>query len=131
MQGREDVASGVSVEVDVSAIAQRVIAGEKLGAVTLEVADAAMRPQANSTMKRKWLKDNAEEITEAGIDKEKAFTSFLEGQIDELRYILEEESCDAIDEILDSEEEPEEEPDEEDDEPDEDGDPEDPDEKDE
>lgn len=134
MQGREDVSdSGVTAEVDITAIANRVIAGEKIHAVTLEVADAALRAQANSTKKTRWLKENKDEISEAGVDKEKAWSAFLEGQIDELRYILEDESCDAIDEILDEEPEDdggeEEEPDEDDGEEElDDGDPDDPDE---
>lgn len=113
MQGREEISSnGVSAEVDISAIATRVIAGEKIYKVTLEVADAALRTKVISTEKRTWLKDNEDEIKEEGVDKEKAFGAYLEGQIDEFRYLLEDETCDAIAEVIEESAEGDEEDDE-------------------
>ena len=101
MQGRSDVADdGVKVEVDIDAIAARVVNGEDMYKVTNEVADAALRGRANSTVKTRWQKENADEIADAGGNKELAYTRFLAGQIAELRYILEDETCDAVDEQL-------------------------------
>lgn len=102
MQGRADIEDdGISAEIDITAMATRVLDGEDLYKVTLEVADASIRPRENSSSKAKWQKQNAKDITDAGGDKEKAYVAFLNGQIAELRYTLEDETCDQMDELLD------------------------------
>lgn len=102
MQGRSDVADdGGNVEIDIDAMAARVLAGEDIYKVTHEVADAALRPRSNSSVKTRWQKENANEVKDAGGDKDRAYEQFLKGQVAELRYILEDETCDAIDEQLD------------------------------
>src|SRR5277367_4577208 len=92
LQGRADAEDGISAEVDVTAIAQRVLNGEKMEKATREAADAALKPQMSNGAKRTWLKDNEEEIKAAGGDKEKAYAAFYEGQVDEFRYLLEDET---------------------------------------
>jgi len=103
LQGRSEVAeTGVEIEIDLTAVAERVIAGEKLATVTTQVATDALKAKQNSRERRDWFEEMDEDIKDAGGDKEKAYALFCEGRVDELRHIVEDELVNAMTDVVDA-----------------------------
>ncbi len=100
-------------DVDAAQIADEVMAGADLRQACVEIGVTIAGP-LGITEKREWIKDNREDITEAGGDAEEAFRSYQQGRIDAYAHTLE---TDVVEEMLggDDEDEDEEGDDDEDD----------------
>lgn len=101
--GRTDIAEeGFKLEVDLGDLAKRVLCGESIHTVTTELADASVKTQSHSRDKRDWLAANTDLIKDAGGDKEKAYQKFCEGRRDEIRHMLEDETANELEPMLEA-----------------------------
>lgn len=97
--GRND--DELASEVDLTVMAERVMAGQSLREVTYKVATDAARAAEHGGHRRDWLLSNKDEVAEAGGNESKAYDLYLQGQIDELAHSLEAEVMGEINELLD------------------------------
>lgn len=88
-------------EVDLTALAERVLAGEKMRDVTYQVALDAAKANEHNGHRRDWLIDNRDEIAEAGGDENKAYALYQQGCVDELAHGIENDLMGEIIELLD------------------------------
>lgn len=118
LQGRDEIMhSNLKLEIDLDPVIDQVLEGAEMHKATLDLATAALLPSAN---KKKFVKDNKNEIAACGGDEAIAFTQFELGRIDQLRARLEEEVVEGMEESLEGDDD-EEEDDEEDEDEDDDG----------
>lgn len=97
--GRQD--DEFNVEVDITALAERVLAGESIRDVCTRVAaDAAVTAQ-HGGHKRDWMLENKDEIAEAGGNGEHAYALYLDGQKDQFASSLEPDILEELRELLD------------------------------
>ena len=97
--GRQD--EEFDVQVDITALAERVLSGEAIRDVCTRVAaDAAVTAQ-HGGHKRDWMIENRDEIAEAGGNGEHAYGLYLDGQKDQFASSLEPEILDELRELLD------------------------------
>ena len=97
--GRQD--DEFDVQVDITALAERVLSGEAIRDVCTQVAaDAAVTAQ-HGGHKRDWLIENRDEIAEAGGNGEHAYDLYLDGQKDQFASSLEPDILDELRELLD------------------------------
>lgn len=97
--GRRD--DELECQADLTALAERVLAGEAIRAVCMRVAMDAATAAQHAGHKRDWLLSNKAEIAEAGGNEERAYSLYLDGQQDELASNLEPEILGEVMEILD------------------------------
>lgn len=88
----------LDLPISIRVIAERVVSGEALRDVTLEVAKDAARANVHTNHKRDWVLENNGEIKEAGGNATTAYDLYTQGRIDELANNLEGE---VIEEIID------------------------------
>ena len=87
-------------DIDENELAEQILEkGDLRGTIHAAAARSAAGPQLDR-YKRQWLRDNEEEIKEAGGDADAAWKAFLDGRIDELANALEPNVLEAMEEAL-------------------------------
>lgn len=100
--GRRD--DELPCSIDLARLANRVLDGEPLRAVTLEVAEQAANAAELDGYREEWVEVNEAEVKEAGGDADKAYGLYRQGQIDELAVSLESEVLEQVQNMLDTDE---------------------------
>ena len=87
LQGREDRL--IKNDIDTDEIAEAVTAGKgSIHDLLVKAAAAAAEPLRVDRKKRTWIEDWEDEIKEAGGDSDEAYSTYLQGRIDELAHAL-------------------------------------------
>ncbi len=98
--GRRD--EEIPTSIDLEQLVDKVIMGLEVRSVANQAAQEAMKAAELDGFKTKWLRDNAQEIEEAGGNKEIAYTLYRLGHTDELATSLEPDLLDALQDFLDA-----------------------------
>lgn len=115
LDGRE--AKLLKHDIDVDELADKICqTGESPHQVLRRAVEDASKALNHDRMRRQWLRDNEEEIKEAGGSDQEAWDHFLMGKVDELIYNLEPALMEALEEAVFGEDGGEDEGDDEDDE---------------
>jgi hypothetical protein len=95
------------LQIDIAKLVEVVVAAAPsldLRGIVRASCATAFAERATDRQKREWLDENEEVITDLELDKERAYTAWMAGRIDELTGHIEVEVLDEMETIIDNEE---------------------------